>query len=789
MGLINLKTDLKSLKYGYDRPGGGSSNQPYIVTPIPDGLTFNGPDFLLRKGALQDSLTDIERLTKFFTDTSSVRGLLFVAKQELLERQNPKMINTNRIYLPTNTITQAGALALGTHFNKQGLDPLSPLSYFAGGTDGYYFATRGIGEYPTFQTLANGDIENRLTIAYTAKVVNQPLGSLSINPFGITSLLPNSLLAYTGGPNAELGLGITNIRIQNPTIKLKDVYEDGEDRAAAIYNNPNIVSALRGQNFLSHKTPTWIYNPTQQGASFEYQVYAGENGVDDGYLFDQLYTGNISNILNRDTTTIYNKPLGNTEVFINYVSTDPSKPGYLTPKGEKGNIAPTNNYNIDQIMSVGASQAYFDIYKDQLGEGGGFRLLSTEPKEIVERNSATKPIEYPEYREDVSSPADVSWVYDPSSTSNASTQYISTAAANPDNKINQDLLLEEIYPNGLLTDKKNIPAIQVFSSSSFTSNPDTSLSALNPQYNILTNGNATPSPYANIKTFNREDNSNKGYGTSHSSYKIAKLGNSVSKTRQDNTSLHWDEINEEPVLENSDSKIPALKNKDLIRFFFEINNNNGSKDQNFFLFFRAYINNLSDNFNAEWQNFKYVGRGENFYRYSGFTREMQLSFIIYAHSRREMIPLYEKINYLAGTTAPDYSEAGYMRGNFTYITVGDYLNNVPSIIKSVSLKPSFEAGWDINRKVNGSIISDSNKNIDNLLVGQVPRMIEVDLSFIPLHNFTPQFKKNFIRDITTTQPSSQNQQTEDTTNASVNNRNSAFGGGGGSGNLGFLNRG
>jgi len=86
MGLINLKTDLKSLKYGYDRPGGGSSNQPYIVTPIPNGLTANGPDFLLRQGSLQASVRDIERLTRFFTDTTSVRGLLFTAKQELLER-------------------------------------------------------------------------------------------------------------------------------------------------------------------------------------------------------------------------------------------------------------------------------------------------------------------------------------------------------------------------------------------------------------------------------------------------------------------------------------------------------------------------------------------------------------------------------------------------------------------------------------------------------------------------------------------------------------------------------
>jgi hypothetical protein len=708
MGLVNLKTDLKSLKYGNDRPGGGSSNQPYIVTPIPDGLTANGPDFLLRQGALKASLTDISRLTKWFSDTQSVNGLLFTTKQIALERQNPKLVNTNRIYLPTSTISQVGALAVGSHFNKQGLDPLSPLSYFAGGTEGYYFTTRGIGEYPTFQTLPNGEIENRLTIAYTAKIANQSLGGLAINPFGITTLNPTTLLSYSGGPNAVLGLGSTNIRIQNPTIKLKDVYEDGEARTAEIYNNPNNVSALEGQNFLSHKIPTWIYNPSYKnpGASFEYQVYASENGVDDGYLFRQLYNDNISNILNRDTTTIYNKPLGNTGVSINYVSTDPSKPGYLTPKGEKGNVAPTNNYNIDQIMSVGASQNYFDIYKDKLGEGGGFRLLSTEPKEIVERNSATSPIRFPEFREEATTKIEYTNNTDPTK---------------PDYLVPKTISVEKIYN-------------PTSSNNNTTSSITTTLAFLHPSYNIKKNGEPVPPPYPDIEIFNRED-----------TYKAMPTVYKNSRTRLSNDTIKSDRINETDIVNSSTASLDniSLPNVDITKFFFEINNNDSSTD-NFFLFFRAYINNLSDSFQSTWQDYKYVGRGENFYRYSGFSRDMSLSFTIYAHSRAEMIPLYNKLNYLAGATAPDYSDAGYMRGNFINITVGDYINSMPSIIKNISLKPSFEAGWDINRKEDNSLFTSADGNLN---VGQVPRMIEVDLSFTPLHNFTPQFGKDFIRQV------------------------------------------
>jgi len=108
-----------------------------------------------------------------------------------------------------------------------------------------------------------------------------------------------------------------------------------------------------------------------------------------------------------------------------------------------------------------------------------------------------------------------------------------------------------------------------------------------------------------------------------------------------------------------------------------------------------------------------------------------------------MLPIYEKLNYLVGTTAPDYSEAGLMRGNFIRLTIGDYMDDVPGIINNISLKPSFEAGWDINRSVDGEPL----KLEEDTYIGQLPRMIEVDLSFTPIHTFAPQIDKNFIRNI------------------------------------------
>jgi hypothetical protein len=101
-----------------------------------------------------------------------------------------------------------------------------------------------------------------------------------------------------------------------------------------------------------------------------------------------------------------------------------------------------------------------------------------------------------------------------------------------------------------------------------------------------------------------------------------------------------------------------------------------------------------------------------------------------------MAPLYQKLNKLVGVTAPRYGGNGYMLGNFIKLTVGTYFNSVPGIINSISLKPSFEAGWDINRDVLGELIKPKNKTE---YLGQIPRMIEVDITFTPIHDFTPQY--------------------------------------------------
>jgi hypothetical protein len=112
---------------------------------------------------------------------------------------------------------------------------------------------------------------------------------------------------------------------------------------------------------------------------------------------------------------------------------------------------------------------------------------------------------------------------------------------------------------------------------------------------------------------------------------------------------------------------------------------------------------------------------------------------VFAQSKEELIPMYKKLNYLASTTAPDYSPNGYMRGVLVQLTVGGYLHEQPGFITGLSYDLSFEAPWEIGiGDGEGDGIAGNDPTVKEL-----PHMIKVTgFNFTPIHRFVPQLQKN-----------------------------------------------
>jgi hypothetical protein len=204
-------------------------------------------------------------------------------------------------------------------------------------------------------------------------------------------------------------------------------------------------------------------------------------------------------------------------------------------------------------------------------------------------------------------------------------------------------------------------------------------------------------------------------------------------TRLDGTKYGaLDKITAMPLYQSDKGNHSGNRN-DLVKFSIGIIDNN-LPDKRTYIHFRAFLDSMEDNYNAQWDSFKYMGRGENFYRYNGFNRNISLSWTIAAQSKEELIPMYQKLNFLASSLAPDFSANGYMRGNLAVLTVGGYLFEQPGIINSINYSVPSESPWEIG-------ISDT-AGFDNK-VKELPHIIKVTgFSFTPIHTFVPRLQQN-----------------------------------------------
>lgn len=623
MGLLSKLNDgdtkLKSLKFGNDRPEGGSSDQPFISSDPAEIIEPNVIDFIFRGGNAAGNLSIIDkrRLSNFFDST---QGRLFVQKQELLSKISPATEASvtygsynGGIYDKNSTLDQALRLYEGEHLNKQGTFPqnfsTSLITYQQAVTTNASDSNNSYGYNPS-----NDSFENRLLNLWSTKIVKASSFTTTSNlaSFGNSTSAANILFQYDGGPNSDIdGAGKTYIRFATL--------------------NDGITPLRTGINNVVDNTGT--SNLTFQETLDDYYIKNINGGV--------------------------KKPLGLSTIYQQLFPSDPEYKLKIGPKSYELIYGETLDSN--SVYNSGSLTERTDILTYQ----------TSRP-----RNDNNPPS---------SEPILLTKIYDAQKATNAdkglNTISPTTTLTNDgySYKISENT---SVYNSGSLnprTDNYRTPTLEQITSRTLIEGQNT-LPVYVPKVAGKVIGMGDPGAIRGSKTevLDKLNSDNPGSAQDYVDFSIAII----------------------------DPTAPSNNLKSMR--------------------FRSFITSVSDNYTANWKEQSYLGRGEKFYKYTDFGREMSISFKVVALSQAEMTPMYSKLNYLASSIAPTYTTSGYMAGNVAKITLGKYIKNQYGIIKSLGYTIPEDSSWDI----------ELNK--------ELPLMIDVQMSFTPIHNFRPQPGKQFI---------------------------------------------
>lgn len=198
------------------------------------------------------------------------------------------------------------------------------------------------------------------------------------------------------------------------------------------------------------------------------------------------------------------------------------------------------------------------------------------------------------------------------------------------------------------------------------------------------------------------------------------------KSRSKTNNYGRDNYNALSILEEQQkTKLVAGYNsdqsEDVIFFYFQDLVNNK------YIPFRATLTGISDQNSAEWESISYLGRADKLFVYKGFSRDVNFSFKVYANSIYELVPMWERVNYLIGLTRPSkYTDAATVTNQATlesaeffgddpqsYLTgkessfiyppminfrIGDLYVDQPAVLIGVSTTIPDDATWETLRK-------------------------------------------------------------------------------------------
>lgn len=120
--------------------------------------------------------------------------------------------------------------------------------------------------------------------------------------------------------------------------------------------------------------------------------------------------------------------------------------------------------------------------------------------------------------------------------------------------------------------------------------------------------------------------------------------------------------------------------------------------------FPAYLNDITDNSSAEYNPTRYIGKADQVYVYSGYTRNISFGFRVAALSRGDIPMMWNKIDHLKQLALPTYSDKVYPSDNSSEmrpvspiieLTIGNLYKNQTGFFSGINLTMPQTSNWEL----------------------------------------------------------------------------------------------
>jgi len=184
---------------------------------------------------------------------------------------------------------------------------------------------------------------------------------------------------------------------------------------------------------------------------------------------------------------------------------------------------------------------------------------------------------------------------------------------------------------------------------------------------------------------------------------------------------------------------------------------------NTYIFFRAYLEGLSENVMPSWASETYIGRSEPVYIYERAERDIAFTLKLFAQSKDELNMIYKKLNKLTSLCYPQYKEDDNFvvgkaaNGNGQLISLkktrmkpplvqfrmgelfGNSTKGMLGFIKSISYTYPDESPWETKPVTVEGKIGERGK----VQYGRVPKYIMASIGFQVIHEEVPNLDTEF----------------------------------------------